>query len=637
MPLPISLALDGRLAVIAGGGRAASRKAAELAEAGARLRIVAPEISPELRESIAGSAAELRERRYESEDLTNAFLAIAASNDDAVNAAVVADARARGILVCDASGSARGDFSMQAAIRVGQMTFTVDTGGAAPAFAKRVAHEIGTHFGQSYAAAAATLARMRTYVKAAVPTAQRSPVLRELAQLPVQALASMNAVQAEHEIEATVARLFGAEAPARAALVCATRASALAMVQARGLAAKLAARGTATTFLPVTTTGDRIRDRSIAAIGAESLFVKELELALREGRAHYAVHSCKDLPALLPDDMHIAAISEREDPRDCFCSERYADFERLPPGAKVGTSSARRRAQLAALRPDLSYVDIRGNVDTRLKKLRDGEYDAIVLAAAGLRRLRASATYTVPFATRDVVPAPGQGALAVETRAGESALIGLLRDAINERSAELAVSCERRALAELRGGCQAPIGVHAYFEGDELCAQLSIATEDGAPVGLIERRARCTDVAAAEALGSAIARAAGESAHLPLKGKLVVLPRTQDRPSRIAAALRADGAEVIEMRSGDAAPAALRDRVPDIIVFPSSGSVAAAAPFLAGVHRLGGRPSVAAMGPASSAAAHAAGFTPDVVAPEAEVGALVEAVGDHLRLKEPLQ
>lgn len=495
-------------------------------------------------------------------------------------------------------------------------------------------------------AAARTLERMRTYVKTVVPVHERATIFRALAQLPLERLAAMNPVEAEHETEAVIRSLRQTTAASTQTVVCASRGSALAMTQTRAVAAKLARVGIATTILNVTTTGDRVQDRSLIAIGAESLFVKELELALRDRRADYAVHSCKDLPSTLPDDMRIAAISVREDPRDAFCSERFTDFFGLPSGARVGTSSLRRRAQLAALRSDLQYVDVRGNVDTRLRKLREGQYDAIVLACAGLRRLGVSATHTVPFDASQLVPAVAQGALAVETRADSVQFAQRVRSAINHEETERAVVCERAALRTLQGGCQAPIGIHARFEEGALVADGAIASLDGSALVREQRRAPAATIADAEALGVALAEAmlaAGalpilaaspRPQALPLAGKLVVLPRTQERANRIAAALRADGAEVVEMRSGEAEPHGLRERVPDVIIFPSSGAVSAAGRYLQRVHKYGRRPAVAAMGPASSAAAHAAGFTPDVVSPDAEIDSLLGAVRAHLIAKE---
>lgn len=498
------------------------------------------------------------------------------------------------------------------------------------------------------AAAAQTLARMRTYIKTVLPPAERGKVFHALARLPIERLAAMNPVQAEHEVEDAIARVVRTAQGQRGltTLRCASRASALAMTQTRMVAAKLAQHGIATEIVNVTTTGDRVQDRALVAIGAESLFVKELELALRDGRAQYAVHSCKDLPSTLPSDMRIAAISSREDARDAFCSERYDSFAALPPGARVGTSSLRRRAQLAALRGDLEYIDIRGNVDTRLRKLREGHYDAIVLASAGLRRLGVRAAHTVPFEVTEIVPAVAQGALAIETPAGDETIAQRIHDAIDDATSARAVYCERAALRTLQGGCQAPIGIHARFEGGDLLVDGIIASLDGKSVIRDRRSAPVTGIADAEALGIELAQAllaagAGKilalsprPQALPLAGKVVVLPRTHERSSRIAAALRADGAEVVEVRSGEAESADLGVRVPDVIVFPSSAAVNAASAYLHRVYRYERRPAVAAMGPASSAAAHAAGFTPDVVAPEAEIGALVGALRAHLLSKE---
>jgi hydroxymethylbilane synthase len=612
MSFPVTLYVRGRLAMVAGGGEAARKKAAAVHAAGARVRIVAPEIAEPLRAMAVEHGFELRERAYETRDLEDAFIAIAATSDDAVNAAICNDARNARILVCDAAAPARGDFATSATVQIGDLTFAVDTGGAAPAFAKRLAAELRAHFDDSYAAALKTLEQMRKYAKAELPESERAGALRDLAQLPIDRLATMNVT----------------------AVTCATRSSALALVQARAVAARLARHGIATTFLTVTTTGDRIRDRSIAEIGSENIFVKELEIALRDGKAQYAVHSCKDLPSRLPPDMRIAAISAREDPRDVFCSERFASFAELPDGARVGTSSARRRAQLMALRSDLQYADVRGNVDTRLRKLRDGEYDAIVLAAAGLHRLNVAARFMRRFELSELVPAAGQGALAVEVRAGEP-LESEIRAAVNDQPAELSVLCERAALRELHGGCQAPIGIHARFDGADLVVTGAAAELDGSHIARAELRRPVRTAGEAETLGVELAAALGAQQAAPLAGKLVVLPRTQERSSRIASALRADGAEVLEMRSGEAEPTGLGQRVPDVIVFPSSGSVGAAAEYLARVHRFERRPAIVAMGPASSAAAHAAGFTPDLVAPEAAIDALVGAIRAHLSKENP--
>ncbi len=363
--LPISLRPNGRRAVIVGGGSVAARKAESLVSAGFPIFVVSERIGEALRALVRASGGSFAERSYAPGDLDDAALAIAATDDAEANARVVADARASHVMVCDAADPDRGDFTMTATRRAGDLAISVDSGGASPAFARRVASELAAHLDPASAEAVAGLAQMRAYVKEAFPAGERGAILRALAERPVAELASLP----------------------KAKLVCATRESALAMVQSRSVAARLARRGVVTTMLGVTTSGDRDRTRPLDRFDDVNVFVKELENALREHRAGYAVHSCKDLAGTLPDDMRIAAISARADARDAFCSERYESLESLPAGAVVGTSSPRRRAQLAALRPDLRYENLRGNVDTRLKKLARGEYDAIVLAMAGLQRL----------------------------------------------------------------------------------------------------------------------------------------------------------------------------------------------------------------------------------------------------------
>ena len=540
---------------------------------------------------------------------------------------MVVDARKHGALVSDTSDAERGDFITPAVHRSGKLTVTVDSAGLSPSFTTRIRDELAVQFDARYARAAATLGALRERVLAVVPIERRAAVMRHFAERDIDDLAAMPAGAVEHEVERAVDTLGGVKPSDLSTLVCATRASALAMWQTRSVMAQLAAGGIPSTVLSITTRGDAVLDRSIAAVG-ENVFVKELETALREKRADYAVHSCKDLPSSLPDDMTFAAIAQREDPRDAFCSDRYATLEDLPPGARMGTSSPRRRALLRALRPDLVFEDIRGNVDTRLRKLRDGEYDAIVLASAGLKRLGLAATYTVPFALDVLVPAVAQGALAIEMRAGDprtARIHGLL----NDRHTELAVRAERAFLRTTRGGCQAPVGAHAVFDGEFLTIHAAIAAADGSAVVRGDRRVTTTSGAQMEATavelaehmlanGGAELLAAVASAPQPagaLAGALFLLPRTQDQPSRIAAALRDGGAEVVEAVDGAAADAALAGRTPNAILFPSSGAVRALATYLA--DRRGARPIVAVMGPASAAAAAEAGWPPDVIAPEA--------------------
>jgi hydroxymethylbilane synthase len=479
--LPISLRPNGRRAVVVGGGDVAARKAQSLAIAGFPLFVVAERIGPKMNSTLAEHAIGFAERRYESGDVRDAAIVIAATDDEKLNERIVEDARAVRALACDATQPDRGDFTMAATRRIGDLTISVDSGGRAPGFSRRVAGELAQTLGAPYAQAVRTLAHMRGYVRQNFPMRERAPILRGLAQRPIEELAA---------------------APQQ--LCCATRRSELAMIQSRSVAAALAQRAIETAFLGVTTAGDRDRTTPIDQLGSVNVFVKELENALRERRADFAVHSCKDLPGVLPGDLRIAAISRRADARDAFCSERYAAFDALPPGALVGTSSPRRRTQLAALRPDLRYEPLRGNVDTRLRKLASGEYDAIVLAMAGLERLGASAAHVVPFDVEQVVPAVGQGALAVEIRSDDERLCELLRETVNDAQSELCITCERAALAALRAGCSAPLGIHARLLGSEMTVFAAYAPQTGS-LARVRMEASCREPEEARALGEALA------------------------------------------------------------------------------------------------------------------------------------
>jgi hydroxymethylbilane synthase len=641
---PIAVDLRNRLAVVVGGGKVAERKVRGLLQAGARVRVVATSAAPGLREAAARGELELAERPFADADLDGALLAFAATDAPAVNAAVVGAARARGVLVDDTSGSAPGDFATASVHRAGPLTFTVDTGGVSPSFALRLVGELRERFDERYGRAAVTLGRVRDYVKSVVPAEFRAAVMGELAGRGIDELAAMNPSVVENEVEAVYAKAAGLgvpEPPNFASLVCATRASALAMWQTRHVMATFAQSGLISTVLQISTKGDRVQDRSLAALGTDSIFVKELELALREKRADYAVHSCKDLPSSLPDDMRLAAIGPRADPRDAFCSEHFASFEALPKGALVGTSSPRRRAQLQALRPDLRFETIRGNVDTRLRKLREGEFDAILLAMAGLTRLGLRATHTVPLSADVLIPAVGQGALAIEVRAADTALAERIHDLFADPATELAVRAERAFLRTLRGGCQAPVGAHATVDAaGRFRLDAAIAAPDGSRIVRGAREATPAGPEEAEALAVALAHQlldeggadllaeASEPAfeRAPLAGRLFLLPRTQERPSAIAPALRGAGAEVVEAADSDDAAVALGGRTPSALLFPSSGSVRAVTAYLARLRDDGKKPLVAAMGDASGAAAREAGFPPDVVPAEPTVAAFVQSV-----------
>lgn len=626
---PIILDMRKKRAVVVGAGAVAERKILGLLEAQADVVCIGPEAGSQIERLARDRRIRLELRRYTSGDLDGATLAFAATNDDAVNRQVAADARASGILINDASAAERGDFSTPATVRAGSLLLTVDTGGHAPALVKQIRDELAERFDARYARATETLGRMRDYVQTTLAPGRRAEVLRRLARLDVDALAKMNPSASQHAVDELVATLDAAVQRAPSTAVCASRGSKLAMRQTREVMARLAEAGIASTLEIVSTSGDRFTDRPIDEIGTENVFVHELELALREQRADYAVHSCKDLPGALPDDMDLVAITKREDPRDAFCSERFASFADLPSGARVGTSSPRRRAQLARLRPDLRYDDVRGNVDTRLGKLGEAGYDAIVLAMAGMHRLGVRAKYTIPFEPEHMTPAVGQGALAIEMRAGDPRA-ERVHDILADEPTELAVSAERAFLRAMRGGCRTPLGAYGSYEGGILRLRAVAASPDGSAMLRGERLGVVRDLAAAEQLGASVADfllsngAAQIIVDRPLAGRLFLLPRTQDRPSRIAASLREAGAEVVEAPDSAAALRGLSDRSPDAILFPSSGSVAAIAGYLAAVRPP--RPMVAAMGPLSAAAAEACGFRADVTAANADIASFVQSV-----------
>ena len=287
-------------------------------------------------------------------------------------------------------------------------------------------------------------------------------------------------------------------------LKIATRQSALALWQADHVAARLrhAHPGLAVELVPMTTRGDQVIDRPLAEIGGKGLFLKELEVAMLERRADIAVHSFKDVPAELDAGFAIGAVLERADPADAFVSVRHARLDTLPQSAKVGTSSLRRQAQLRALRPDLQLLDLRGNVNTRLAKLDAGDYDAIVLACAGLDRLGLSARIRSRLQAPDWLPAAAQGAVAVEMRAGDARIAELLAP-LNDADTLRCVSAERAMTRRLEGSCQVPIA--AFCVETERGLLLRGLVGDAATGKLIRAEAEGAR-AAPESLGRVVAQ-----------------------------------------------------------------------------------------------------------------------------------
>jgi hydroxymethylbilane synthase len=258
-----------------------------------------------------------------------------------------------------------------------------------------------------------------------------------------------------------------------------TRASALARWQANWVAARLAATGIEIELVPITTRGDTSQQDPIGNIGSPGVFTKELQRALLEGRIDLAVHSLKDLPTDVVEGLTLAAVPERESPRDVLVNRAGEHLAQLPEQARIGTGSLRRRAQLLHARPDLQMRDIRGNVDTRLRKLEQGEYDALVLAEAGLRRLDLAQHITEILAPETMLPAVGQGALGIEARANEAATLASLA-ALDDRPTHQAVLAERSLLEHLRGGCLAPIGAWGRHGDDgQLHLSAVVLSPDG--------------------------------------------------------------------------------------------------------------------------------------------------------------
>ena len=282
----------------------------------------------------------------------------------------------------------------------------------------------------------------------------------------------------------------------------ATRKSPLAMWQAEHVADALrrAHPDLEVKILGMSTQGDKILDTPLAKIGGKGLFVKELEERMLSGDADIAVHSMKDVPVELPAGLHLAVILEREDPRDAFVSNHHASLTVLPQGARVGTSSLRRQCQLADRRPDLEIIPLRGNVNTRLRKLDEGEYDAIILAAAGLLRLGFAERIRGFISTEDSLPAIGQGAIGIECRTDDARVNGLLQP-LHHAPTAARVLAERAMNRRLEGGCQVPIGGHATLDEDELHLRGLVGTVDGSEIIRAEISGPQSD---AEHLGSAL-------------------------------------------------------------------------------------------------------------------------------------
>ena len=305
-------------------------------------------------------------------------------------------------------------------------------------------------------------------------------------------------------------------------LVIGSRGSQLALWQANHIAGRLHDRGHEVAIEIIHTTGDKILDLALAKVGAKGMFTKEIEEALFQDRIDLAVHSLKDLPTEIGPEFEIVAVPERGDPRDAFCSLNYASIERLPRSARVGTSSLRRQAQLRALRPEVQVHALRGNVDTRLRKLESEEYDAIILAAAGLRRLGRIDAIRQIIAIDLMCPAAGQGALAIEIRAGDDSVQQALTF-LDDPASRSETDCERALLRKMGGGCQVPIGTNASWQGGKLHLQAVVTSPDGKAV-LRESGTGESPIALGEAVGDKLLNKGGAAILEAVYGHATALP-----------------------------------------------------------------------------------------------------------------
>ncbi len=302
-----------------------------------------------------------------------------------------------------------------------------------------------------------------------------------------------------------------------------SRGSQLALWQANHISDLLRERDHEVELEIIKTTGDKITDVALALVGTKGMFTKEIEEALLEGRVDLAVHSLKDLPTELAPEFEIAAITKRENPCDVLCSQKYGSIEQLPHGAMVGTSSLRRQAQLKALRPDLQIHPLRGNVDTRLRKLSEGAYDAIILAAAGLNRLGKTELVKQVIPAEIMCPAAGQGALGIEIRAGDEATRDYLAF-LDDADARATTTCERALLNKLGGGCQVPIGASAKVKDGRVYLEAVVAYPDGRKV-LRESRNGDDPIELGEAVGDTLLRRGGAAILEEVYGSGAALPQ----------------------------------------------------------------------------------------------------------------
>jgi len=472
---PVFLRLEGRPCVVIGGGKVAARKVQALLEAGARVRVIAPALCPALEALRSAEDLVYEPRPYQAGDLRGACLAFAATGEPAINAAVFAEAERLAIPVNAVDDPAHCTFLVPSRIERPPVAIAVSTGGASPALARHLREVISQAVPAWYGDLAALLGRLRPEVMGSRPPGEREHLWEALLQGEVPQLLAEGKPD---EAEACARRLLGLSNSVHAPLVIGTRGSRLALVQAKWVADRLEEHGVAARLQIIRTQGDG--GTAPLETGAPDLFVREIEHALLAGEIGVAVHSLKDLPTGERPGLAIAAIPEREDPRDCLVAAEEQGIDDLAPGSLVATSSPRRRAQLRACRPDLKFVPVRGNVDTRLAKLERGDFQALVVAMAALRRLGLSDVGR-PLPYEVCLPAPGQGALALQVRADDEPVVALLKT-LDHAPSRLAVTAERGLLARLGGGCAVPVSALATVDADRMLLRANVAEPEGCRV-----------------------------------------------------------------------------------------------------------------------------------------------------------
>jgi hydroxymethylbilane synthase len=477
---PIFVKLAGRPCTVVGGGEVALRKVRSLLDCSARVRVVAPDLCPSLRSLVEEGNIEHIAREYRAGDLEGSTLAFAATGDSNANEAVHGEAERLGIPVNVVDDPGNCTFYVPSQVARGPVQIAISTQGASPALARRLREMIEEAVPPEYGRFASLLGSLRAEVMAA----HASPDEREArwrSMLDSEALSLLRDGKSA-EAEALARRLLGLmpdAAPRRTSLdriTIGTRGSKLALAQAGMVATRLRELGVQVSTVTIRTTGDR---QSGAISGSlVGVFVREIERALLDGEADLAVHSMKDLPTGPRPGLVVAAVPVREDPGDVLVTPNGQRLAELPAGSRVATSSPRRVAQLGSLRPDLVFVEVRGNIDTRLRKLADGDFDALVLAHAGLARLGLSEVACERLPSDSCLPAPGQGALALQVREEDTALRELLAQ-LDHRPSRLAVQAERAFLERIGAGCSIPAGALAVIEEEELSLEGVLGGEGG--------------------------------------------------------------------------------------------------------------------------------------------------------------